>query len=389
MVPGYPVCHSIPVWLGQTLTWLYTQVASLQAIGIETHVVCERTENLDQFSVPNLHCLANSGMGRYWDLAMRRLRVRRHLSFLVRTALKHNAKLLHSHFGHFGWANFRAAGILGIPHVVTFYGLDVNQLPLMNPIWRKRYGELFRSASAILCEGPHMASCIEALGCQSDKIHVHRLGVRLAEFPFIPRHWDKGSPLRVLIAASFREKKGIPYAIAALGLAARDIPIEITVIGDAGTDTASQIEKRLILEAVAKSGLRSRIRFLGFRPHAKLIQEAYLHHVFLSPSVTAENGDTEGGAPVSIIEMMATGMPVVATRHCDIPDVIGPDWTHLIADERNVEGLAHCIRTLAAASSSWPTLLSVGRARIERRHDALTQALALSNLYRALLENRV
>jgi colanic acid/amylovoran biosynthesis glycosyltransferase len=382
------VFHSHPVWLGQTLTWLHTQVAGLQEAGVETHVVCERTENLDQFNVANLHCLSDSGWRRYWDIAVRRLHVRRHLDFLVRTAARHNARILHSHFGHFGWANCGAADALGVPHVVTFYGLDVNQLPLSQPKWRVRYRHLFHTAAAILCEGPHMAKCIEALGCPAHKLRVHRLGVKLEGLPYVPRQWDGKSPLRVLIAASFREKKGIPVAIEALGLVGAELPLEVTIIGDSGADRDSQREKRRIVDAVARSGLSDKIKFLGFRPHADMIKAAYQHHLFLSPSVTASNGDTEGGAPVSIIEMVATGMPVVSTHHCDIPDVIGPSAAHLLAPERNAGALADCIRRLASDTESWPALLAAGRSRVESRHDPAAQARALELIYRELVEDR-
>src|SRR5690606_39794503 len=61
---------------------------------------------------------------------------------------------------------------------------------------------------------------------------------------------------------------------------------------------------------------------LGYQPWRALMDAAYRHHVFLSPSITASDGDTEGGAPVGLIEMAATGMPVISSRHADIPEVI-------------------------------------------------------------------
>ncbi len=70
---------------------------------------------------------------------------------------------------------------------------------------------------------------------------------------------------------------------------------------------------------------------MGYQPHSTLFAEAYRHHIFLSPSVTASTGDTEGGAPVSLIEMAATGMLIVSTTHCDIPEVIKHGVTGLLA----------------------------------------------------------
>jgi colanic acid/amylovoran biosynthesis glycosyltransferase len=371
------------------MTWLHTQVAGLQRIdGVEPHVVCEHIENIDQFPVLRLHCLDDANWRRQVYRVLRTLRFRRYLAFQVRTAADHHAAVLHSHFGHVGWANSAAARQLNIPHVVTFYGLDVNKLPQSQPVWIKRYRALFESVAAVLCEGPHMAGCIERLGCAPEKVHVQRLGITLANFPFSPRQWNPGSPLRVLIAASFREKKGIPCAIEALGKVARDIPLEVTVIGDAGQDPASRLEKRRIMAAVGKTGLADRITFLGYQPHTELIRQAYLHHVFLHPSRTAADGDTEGGAPVSIIEMVATGMPVISTRHCDIPDVIGPQGAALLADEGDADGVARAMLALAANSQNWSAMLADLRARIERRHDADVQVKALAAHYDRLAGDR-
>ena len=112
-------------------------------------------------------------------------------------------------------------------------------------------------------------------------------------------------PLRVLIAGSFREKKGIPYALEALGRLQQEIPLEITIIGDASE--RGEAEKLQILDTIKTHNLWPKTRMLGYQPHAILLEEAYRHHIFLSPSVTASDGDTEGGLPVSIIEMAATG----------------------------------------------------------------------------------
>ena len=73
------------------------------------------------------------------------------------------------------------------------------------------------------------------------------------------------------------------------------------------------------------------MRLLGYVSRETLREEAYEHDVFLAPSVTASNGDTEGGAPVAIIEMSASGMPIVSTNHCDIPSVVLDGVTGLLA----------------------------------------------------------
>ena len=96
----------------------------------------------------------------------------------------------------------------------------------------------------ILCEGPHMACCLKKLGCPSEKISVHHLGIEIDKIPFIPRKYTPGDSVRILIAASFREKKGIPYALEALGEFNKMVPVDVTIIGDSSYEKRSKIEKK-------------------------------------------------------------------------------------------------------------------------------------------------
>jgi colanic acid/amylovoran biosynthesis glycosyltransferase len=379
------VVHSNPVWLSQTQTWLYTQVTNLPLERVESHVVCEHTANLDQFAVPHLHAFAAAGrLERLWDRGLRRLGARRHLGYLARVARRLGAKVIHSHFGDVAWTNLGAVGAAGSRHVATFYGYDMSYLPRV-AIWRERLDHLFRNVDLVLCEGPHMAREVVRLGCPEDRVRIHHLGVALETWPFQPRRWSPGHKLKVLIAATFTEKKGIPYAIRALSKLRQHVELEVTLIGDARPESAeSRAQKREILSAIESQGLGGVVRLLGYRPHSVLIDEAYRHHLFLSPSVTAADGATEGGAPVAIVEMAASGMPIVSTRHCDIPEVIVDGRTGFLAEERDVEGLTDCLLRMVSQWQRWPEMLAAGRARVEAEFDAHVQGQRLATLYESL-----
>lgn len=223
-----------------------------------------------------------------------------------------------------------------------------------------------------------MVKELVALGCPPEKARLHRLGVEVDSIRFERRHWKRGEPYRVLIAGSFREKKGIPYALEALGRIQKDVPLEITVIGDAG----SPEEKQRILSVIGQHGLQSKVRMLGFKPHAVFFEESYKHHLFLSPSVTAASGDTEGGAPVSLIEMVATGIPVVSSLHCDIPEVVVQGVTGWLAPERDVDGLVAAIGKWVAHPEAWGTMVEAGRRHVEEQYASTKQAERLARLYR-------
>jgi colanic acid/amylovoran biosynthesis glycosyltransferase len=295
------------------------------------------------------------------------------------------ARILHSHFGDHGWGDIGSANRNDLAHVVTFYGYDASRLPKAEPQWRGRYRELFDAADLFLCEGPHLGRVLQDLGCPAKKVRVHHLSIGLKQLAFRPRRWALGEPLRVLIAGTFVEKKGIPYAIAALGRIRDRAELEITIIGDAIPQERSDQEKAKIVDAIAEAGLASRTRLPGFQPHSRLLEEAYRNHVFIAPSVTASDGDTEGGAPVSVIEMAATGMPVVSTRHCDIPEVIVDGVTGLLADERDVDGLERHISWLLDHPDEWDPIVSAARRHIEKEFCASIQGHRLAEYYGALV----
>lgn len=380
------VLHNVSLWLPLTQNWIYTQLRYLPA-GVSAHVACIAKENLEQYGdVETIYCLQEntSLINYYMRRALRKIGLRRSLCWLEKPIQVFKPDIIHSHFGNIGWTALPEIPN-SIPHVVTFYGQDLSKLPKQDPRWNNRYKELFEKVSGVLCEGEHMAACIQKLGCSQDIIHVQRLGIRIDRIPYKPRVWNGKSPLRVLLAGTFTEKKGMPYAIAALGMLAKMVNIEITIIGDARENEADKSEKRKILQAIEVNCLADKVTFLGYQQHSIFIDEAYRHHIFLSPSVTAESGDTEGGSPVSIIEMAATGMPVVSTKHCDIPSVILDGHSGLLADERDVEGIFERLLLLAKNPGKWDRMLHRGRDHLEANFDARIQGLKLAEKYERLV----
>ncbi len=383
---SYDVAHSTQIWLSKTMTWLDTQVRFMPP-RVSNHVICDVTENLDQFPLDNLTSAdRDAPLWRFlsrqsWQIARRRR------SWLLRDrATACGAAIVHSHFGDRGWFNLADVARIGALHVVTFYGYDVGRLPKIEPAWRARYRELFAAADLFLCEGPHLADELIALGCPENKVRVHHLGIDIERIAFRPRSWTPGTPLRVLLAGSFVEKKGMVFALEALGRIAGDVDLAVTIVGDDNGQPRSRDEKARILAAIEAAGLNERTRRLGYQPYDALLEAAYASHVFLSPSVTASDGDTEGGAPVSLIDMAATGMPVVSSTHCDIPEVLEDGVSGWLAGEADVDGLERRLRRLIDDPDDWVRLAGNARRHIEREFDARIQGRRLAAHYDALLD---
>ncbi len=378
------VFHSFPTWLPLTQNWMYDQVRFLPS-SIECHVICEKTENLDQFALSKIHVSSNT---RDWVPSfLKKWGRQNYSSFFLKTIQKYRGDCLHSHFGNVGWQDSKILKNTSLKHIVSFYGFDVNYLPALETCWKERYHELFERADRVLCEGKHMSESLMKLGCSKEKIRIYHLGVDLDEISFKPRIWNKEEPLRVLIASSFQEKKGIPDALKALGKVQQKIVLEITLIGDANEEERSQNEKKKILKAIDDNGLSEKVRLLSYQPRHRLFEEAYRHHIFLAPSVTASDQDTEGGLPVVLLQMMASGMPVVSTRHCDIPEAIEHGQTGLLSNEHDVEGIASNLVWWEEHLDEWPKILNAARRHIEEEYNARKQGERLAEIYQELINS--
>jgi colanic acid/amylovoran biosynthesis glycosyltransferase len=187
-----------------------------------------------------------------------------------------------------------------------------------------------------------------------------------------------GQLIRILHCASLREKKGHEFALRAFAKVKQQFPnIEFTIIGD-----GPLLGKLKIL--TEHLGVADSVKFLGVKSHDDAIKEFLRAQILLYPSVTAVDGDTEGGAPVTIIEALATGMPVVSSFHADIPEVIKDGVTGLLAPERDVEQLAQHLRFLLSNPLCWTSMGDAARAHVEKSYNLRLQLERLGEIYSIL-----
>ncbi len=360
------VVHSFEVWLPLTMTWAYNQVRF--AHGVAATVMTDELRTPELFPWDPL--LVASRADRRAVAVGRRLGRPLPPPSLLRALRLRRPQVIHSHFGYRGWQDLPLAARLGARHVVTFYGHDVQKFPRTWPVWRRRYERLFAAADLFLCEGPHMARTLVSEGAPEDRVRVQPLGVELDRLHCAPRTAPADGRVKVLICGAFREKKGIPDALEAVArVRSEGLDVTATVIGDAGPAEDEQRERRRILDTIARHGLEDAVRLVGYQPYDRLLAEAGEHHLCLSPSRHAADWDSEGGAPVVLIELAATGMPIVSTRHCDIPEVVEDGVTGLLAEEGDIDGIAARLGELAADSDRWAPMGVAARARVEERFD--------------------
>lgn len=266
-----------------------------------------------------------------------------------------------------------------------FYGYDAYLLPQKGVSWQNKYKKLFKQGRLFLAEGQAMRDKLIELGCPPDKIVIHHIGVEPDKYKFHVRR--PNSQVRLLVCGRFVEKKGIPYAVEALKhvISKTKANVRLTIVGDSSSQGALTDEKRKILNAIKEYGVDNSVTLTGFVTHNELLKIIYDHHIFLAPSVHASDGNAEGGFPVILTEVLASGMPVVAFNHCDIPEIIQDGVSGFMVPERDVDTFAEKLIYLIEHPEIWPEMGQAGRAYVEANYDIHKLNDRLIEIYESLL----
>ncbi|MBR9921986.1 MAG: glycosyltransferase family 4 protein [Bacteroidetes bacterium] len=302
--------------------------------------------------------------------------------YLFNQIKRHKPDLIHTHFATMGWRAHLPALRTNTPLIISFYGYDYERLPYRKPIYKKRYQQLFKQASVLITEGEHGASILARQGCPPEKIKVVPLGVQPDTIPFIRR--KPQSPFKLLQAATFTPKKGQIYSVQALEKALQNHPdLELTLLGEI-VDQAYFDE---IKSFVDSHGLIDKVHFQKFVDPADFHQFLGGFHLFIHPSCYADDKDCEGGAPIVLLDAQATGMPIISTRHCDIPAEVIHGKTGWLSAEKDVVDLAAGITHFRQLSElEYGLYAQQAREHVGRHFDVRQSGRTLNALYRQLLK---
>ncbi len=369
------VAHCANPFLTLTMVWCYDQIRSLTRY--RPVVLTQARQNETVFPVGTLYSSE--------DLPPFRRSVYRVIRKLRGTYVgyggvlrEEGAAIIHAHFGQEGFFCLAARRCARVPMATTFYGMDASALPRQR-LWRRRFQRLFKEGELFLVEGPRMGESLVSIGCPAEKVHVHRLGVDLDRIVHTPA--ESRTQAVVLMYANFREKKGHVYGLRACHKILDSHPgLNVRIIGDGVL--RAEVERE-----IQRLGLRDRVALLGMLPHEACLEELGRASVLLYPSVTAADGDTEGGAPVALIEAMASGLAIVSSHHADIPTVAPDGLCALLFRERDVDGLAEGLDTLLRSGQLREKMGRAGRAHVEAAHDMLRQGRRLEAVYDRVIES--
>ncbi len=356
-------------------TFIYNPIMNFRHV--EPICVAKSFTNLEMFPFPEEKRFLFQSAGE--NAALTLLRKVTDIDIQTEALLKRkDVRLLHAHFGPNGFMALPLKKRLRLPLITTFYGYDASELG-RSEVWRDRYKKLFAEGDIFLAEGECMRSKLISLGCPENKVRIQPIAIPIHRIPFKARGPKTGGRIVFIFSGRFVEKKGMLYALEALkAVREKRSDFELNIIGDGPL--------RPEIEAFIKThSMENYVRFLGFLDYQNYLVAMAHADIFVQPSVTAANGDDEGGAPTTILEAQAMGMPILATRHADIPNIVVPDKSALLSDEKDVAGLSRNIEWLLNNQNAWGVMGTAGRKFVEGRHDLGVNVEKLEKLYLSLI----
>jgi colanic acid/amylovoran biosynthesis glycosyltransferase len=288
--------------------------------------------------------------------------------------------VIHAQFGPLGLKALalRQIGALRGKLVTSFRGFDATSRLKSQP---QLFSELFREGDLFLPVSRSLRQKLIDHGCDEEKIVVHHSGIDCEKFRFAERRPNGMGTVRIIAVGRFAAKKGLSYAIRAVGrLVASGRKASFTIVGDG--ELRSEME-----ELIAELGLAGTVRLPGWQPHSEVISLMRDAHILIAPSVTAHNGDQEG-IPNSVKEAMAMGLPVVSTVHGGIPELVDDGISGFLVAEKDVEALADRLAFLHDRPDTWPEMGRAGRAKVEKEFDINILNDQLVQLYSRLCNEK-
>lgn len=359
---------------------IYRQITALKRCA--PVVIAQKREQTERFPFDDVEVIpkpATHFLRRFWHRQLRDMPWQisdRELSALLRALSRIDASALHIYFGQIAVHLLPLIRAWKKPSIVSFHGADVT-VEMNKPGYREATRQMLNAVKLVLVRSESLRRALTELGCDETKIALQRTGIPLEEFPFRQRSFpsrSRGSEWRLVQAGRLIEKKGLPVTLSAFAVFLDRYPnATLTIAGEGPLlDELHRLTRELNIE--------ERVSFIGFVSQEQLREIYYRSHIFLHPSQTGRDGNQEG-IPNSMLEAMASGLPVFATEHSGIPEAIENGVSGVLVPEHDHEALS---RALLSATQDLIFLSRIARSASEvvrKNFDLRTQARRLDDIY--------
>lgn len=301
---------------------------------------------------------------------MRRLAHAAQAALVANEVRELNIAHLHAHFGlapaTIAWlaSGFASLGGRPVGFSFTIHGFH----DFVDPA-EARLDLKARDAKGVVCISDFTRSQLFLLTEPAlwPRFHVVRCGIDLSEFTYrAPSSAEP--PLTLLAVGRLSREKGFALLIEAVAqLRAEGVPFHLRLVGDGPL--------RSDLDA-ASLNIRECVTLTGERPPSAVREELGRADIFCLPSFSE-------GLPVSIMEAMAAGVPVVTTWVAGIPELAQNGLTALTVPPARADALADALRTLSGDPALRQRLAAEARHRVERLHDQRVNGQQMATLLRS------
>lgn len=255
-------------------------------------------------------------------------------------------------YGHTGASVMDACRLAHKPLFVHFHGFDASKREHLQ-LYRDRYTRMFFYASGIVAVSEAMYRKLIEIGAPEDRLYVNPYGVDPGRFGGAS---PENAPPVFVAVGRFVEKKAPHLTIFAFSRVVAKIPdARLKMAGDGILLGPA----RRLAEAL---GIADKVDFLGPQPSAEVSRLMKEARAFVQHSLVAETGDSEG-TPVAVIEAQMTGLPVVATYHAGIPDVVVHGETGFLVPEGDADEMGDRMLELILDPALAGKMGSAGRQR--------------------------
>jgi colanic acid/amylovoran biosynthesis glycosyltransferase len=261
------------------------------------------------------------------------------------------------HFGRNGLkANLlRDLGLTQAKIVVVFHGYDISLYLAIHG--QDIYQDLFSQVDLVQPISQHWERKLLDLGCPKNKILVHHMGIDCNKFQYRAEQ-PSSSQIHLVSIARLVAKKGLQYSIQAVAqLIPRYPNLEYQIIGDG-------VLKEDLEQLIKQLNITKNVKLLGWRQQPEVAAIIAQADILLAPSITSQDGDCEG-IPVSLMESMARGLPVISTYHSGIPELIENGVSGYLLPERDITNLATKIEHLITNPELRQKMGQAGRQKVE------------------------
>jgi glycosyltransferase involved in cell wall biosynthesis len=261
----------------------------------------------------------------------------------------------------------------GGPWVVSFHGVDVAR-NVDDPGYAESLRQVFSEAELVMGRSASLLKRLAELGCPEEKLRLNSTPIPLEHLPQWVRKPPADGAWRLVQACRLIAKKGLLTSVQAMQTVVREYPrTEFHICG-----TGPQEEK--LRAAIAAHGLEQNVKLCGWLSQEQLAAEYAAAHVFLHPSELTKEGDQEG-IPNSMLEAMATGLPVVATHHGGIPEAVYHGQDGLLVPERQPDQLAQAILTVLRSPEKLAAFSTNAAQSVRENFGAQKQIHTLEEIY--------